>query len=140
MDRLHNDSGGLIDITKVAKVGYHGEKISSTSIRERLLTGNVEEIPHLLGSLYKIKCDWDGRSLTSHPYYTLPAPGQYAITLENAKCSIQTDVKVIDTFSGLSLKLTKEIPPLNKGEVSIVWHHRIVENNVNTYNNKALIS
>ena len=53
MDRLSNDSGKLIDVTKVEKVGFQGEKISSTRIRERLLTGNVEELPHLLGSSMK---------------------------------------------------------------------------------------
>ncbi len=51
MDRLYNDSGKLIDVTKVEKVGYQGEKISSTCIRERLLAGNVEELPHFLGNL-----------------------------------------------------------------------------------------
>ena len=40
MDRLKNDSGGVVDVTKVEKVEYHGEKISSTCIRERLLNGS----------------------------------------------------------------------------------------------------
>ena len=34
MDRLKNDSGGLIEVTKVEKVECQGEKISSTCIQK----------------------------------------------------------------------------------------------------------
>lgn len=36
---LKQDSGGLIDVTKVAKLELRGEKISSTCIREQLVNG-----------------------------------------------------------------------------------------------------
>ena len=59
-----------------------GEKISSTCIRERLLNGKVEELPDFLGHSYEIKCEWDGVSFNLYPYYTLPAPGRYEVTLK----------------------------------------------------------
>ena len=40
MDRLQNDSGGFLEVTKVPKVECQGEKISSTSLREKLAKGN----------------------------------------------------------------------------------------------------
>jgi riboflavin kinase/FMN adenylyltransferase len=140
MDRLNCDSEGLINITKVEKVGYHGEKISSTSIRERLLTGNVEELPHFLGHFYEVKCDWDGEILKPHSYYTLPAPGRYAVILKNEKCTINTEVIVIEKQVGPFLQCMTEIPPSLNGELSIVWHRLIVEDNVQTYEEKILIS
>ncbi|MCQ6281591.1 FAD synthetase family protein [Bacillus sp. EB600] len=140
MDRLNRDSEGRINITNLGKVGYHGEKISSTSIRERLLTGNVEELPHFLGHYYEVKCDWDGEILKPHPYYTLPAPGRYAVTVKNETCAKDTEVIVIQTQVGPSLKCTTEIPPNLKGRLSIVWYRHIVEDNVQHYNEKILIS
>ena len=41
MDRLKADSGGLLEVTKVSKVECRGEKISSTSLREKLAQGKV---------------------------------------------------------------------------------------------------
>jgi riboflavin kinase/FMN adenylyltransferase len=140
MDRLNRDSEGHINVTKVEKVGYHGEKISSTSIRERLLTGNVEDLPHFLGHYYEVKCDLDGGILKPHPSYTLPAPGCYAVTIKNEKRAKNTEVIVIQTQVGPSLKCMTEIPPNLKGSLSIVWNRRIVGDNVQHYNEKILIS
>ncbi|MCQ6279051.1 FAD synthetase family protein [Bacillus sp. EB600] len=140
MDRLNSDSGGLIDVTKVAKVGYKGEKISSTCIRERLLTGNVEELPHFLGNFYEVQCDWDGEKLKPLPYYTLPAPGSYAVTLKNETQSIKTEVTIEETPIGPSLKCTTAIQPFIKGKLSIVWQRHLEEGNAKTYKEKTLIS
>ena len=70
LDRLKNDSGGIIEVTKVEKVECQGEKISSTCIRERLVKGLVEEIPHFLGRPYEVKGNWDGFSIKLESYYT----------------------------------------------------------------------
>ncbi|MBV7507813.1 FAD synthetase family protein [Bacillus sp. sid0103] len=127
MDRLQEDSGGLIEVTKVAKVEYCGEKISSTCIRERLLTGNVEDLPEVLGRSYEVKCDWDGYVLNPRPYFTLPAPGRYAVTLKKEAVFMKAEVMVVAKTDGLSLSCMTEVPSLMKGELSIVWHHRIRE-------------
>jgi cytidyltransferase-like protein len=124
MNRLNSDSGGRIDVTKVGKVECQGEKISSTCIRERLLKGNVEELPHYLGRPYKVECDWDGELLTLHPNYTLPACGRYAVTLKNEIRSMQTEVIVQE---GQFLTCMADIPSLMAGRLSIMWHRRIRE-------------
>jgi cytidyltransferase-like protein len=140
MDRLYNHSGKLIEVTKVEKVGYQGEKISSTRIRERLLTGNVKELPDLLGSFYEVKCNWDGAELIPQPYYTLPASGRYAVMLKNEESSIKTELIVVESSGGSSLKCMTKIPSLLKGRLSIVWLDRVVENKIKTYDGKTLIS
>jgi riboflavin kinase/FMN adenylyltransferase len=140
MDRLQHDSGGLIDVTKVEKVDYQGEKVSSTCIRERLLAGKVEELPHFLGSFYEIKCDWDGEVLKPHPYYTLPAPGRYAITLKKDMKMIKTEVIVTDNKASLPLTCTTEIPPFMKEGLSIIWNRCMEKYHVERYSNNTLVS
>lgn len=140
MDRLYQDSGKLIDATKVEKVGYKGEKISSTSIRERLLAGNVEELPHFLGKYYEILCDYDGRTFKPYPYYTLPAPGRYKVTLKNEASSIHTEVMILKSQSGPILTCITEIPPLINRKVTIVWERLLKEEHVHSIDEKILIS
>jgi cytidyltransferase-like protein len=123
LERLKNDSGGIIDVTKVKKVACRGEKISSTSIRERLAAGNVEELPDFLGCSYEVEGMWDGQSFKLNPYYTLPASGKYAVTINRGNISKYTDV-IVD---GKTLKPVSELPLYIFGELSIVWHQRISE-------------
>ncbi|MFJ5760937.1 adenylyltransferase/cytidyltransferase family protein [Neobacillus sp. NPDC093182] len=123
LDRLQGDSGGSIEVTKVEKVACRGEKISSTSIRERLAAGNVEELPDFLGCFYEIAGMWDGQSFKLNPYYTLPAPGKYAVTINIRNLSKRTEVIVEEN----SLKPVSELPLYLFGELSIVWHKRISE-------------
>ncbi|MGE7762170.1 adenylyltransferase/cytidyltransferase family protein [Peribacillus sp. NPDC097895] len=137
MDRLKDDSGGIIDVTKVAKVEYRGEKISSTYIRKKLLEGEVEELFRLFGHFYEVKCVWDGVLLKTYPYYTLPAPGRYDVTLKNEMGSMKTEVIVMEKQKGL--KCVIQIPSFMEGRLSIVWHRHIQEENVQTQDEKILI-
>lgn len=128
MDRLKSDSRGFIEVTKVEKIECCGEKVSSTCIRERLLDGKVEEIPEFLGRPYEVECDWDGIfSFKTYPYYTLPAPGRYVVTIKNERQSFETIVKVVDNQGNLSLTCSEKILTFIKGKVSIIWKQRIPE-------------
>ncbi|MCQ6282283.1 FAD synthetase family protein [Bacillus sp. EB600] len=130
MDRLKNDSGGLIDVTKVEKLELQGEKISSTCIREKLLKGKVDELPSLLGHPYKVECEWNGNTLKHKPYYTLPAPGCYEVTLKNKIGSFKTKVTVLEIGEGHALKCMTEIPKYMAGSLSIVWYRRLKEKHI----------
>ncbi|MFB3163988.1 FAD synthetase family protein [Neobacillus sp. 179-J 1A1 HS] len=123
LDRLQKDSGGIIDVTKVEKVACRGEKISSTSIRERLAAGNVEDLPDFLGCYYEIEGMWDGQSFKLNPYYTLPAPGKYVVTFNIGNLSKFTEVIVEEK----QLKPVLELPLYMIGELSIVWHQKITQ-------------
>ncbi|MGE8081694.1 adenylyltransferase/cytidyltransferase family protein [Peribacillus loiseleuriae] len=124
MKRLHDDSNGLIQVTKVEKVEFAGEKISSSLIREKLHEGNVEELSNLLGHSYEVKCDWGGSSLIPHPYYTLPAQGNYYVSIKNEFGSIGTVVEVFDDNGVQSLRC-EGLSPLKKGKCSVIWHHHL---------------
>ncbi|MDQ0257128.1 riboflavin kinase/FMN adenylyltransferase [Evansella vedderi] len=94
MDRIRNDSGNALEVSKVAKVECKGEKISSTCIREKLLTGNINDLPSFLGRLYEVECCYDGKSLHLKPYYTLPASGRYIVTFHTRFLSKEGEVIV----------------------------------------------
>lgn len=124
LERLTSDSGGIIDVTKVEKVMCRGEKISSTSIRERLSAGNVEELPDFLGRCYEVECKWDGQSFNLNPYYTLPAPGYYTVTINKGNLSKRAEVMVVEGDEGKLLKPVTELQSYLVGEINVVWHHR----------------
>ncbi|KKK39138.1 hypothetical protein WQ57_05020 [Mesobacillus campisalis] len=124
MDRLKADSGGLVDVTKVPKVECRGEKISSTCIRERLLKGKVDEMPDFLGREYEVDCEYDGVTLKSKPFYTLPAPGIYDVTLTGTMKTQHAEVKVTEQKEMI---LLKPLSKPKKGWLTIQWHRRIGE-------------
>lgn len=123
LDRLKEDSGGIIEVTKVVKVECKGEKISSTCIRERLVKGLVDEIPHFLGRPYEVKGNWDGISINHDSCYTLPAPGRYRVTVKKGLFSFVTELKVNE-----NAVIQGKLPVYMKGTISILWHCQITEN------------
>jgi cytidyltransferase-like protein len=128
LERLKRDSGGIIDVTKVEKVMCRGEKISSTSIRERLTAGNVEELSDFLGRCYEVECKWDGQSFNLKPYYTLPAPGYYTVTINKGNLSKRAEVMVAEGNQGKLLKPVTELQSYLIGEINVVWHNRNASN------------
>ena len=132
-NRLKRDSGGQIEATQVKKVECEGVKVSSTCIREMLLQGKVEQLPAFLGRPYEVKCEWDGFSLNLSSYYSLPAPGRYLVTLKKGMQSIPSEMIVMEDKGGHLLKSMIKIPLFMKGKISIVWHRRILEENVQTH-------
>lgn len=127
MDRLREDSDGVLEVTKVDKVECHGEKISSTCIREKLAKGNVEELPSLLERPYQVACEWEGTSLKVKPYYTLPAPGRYLVTIKRGYQSLVMEVKVSYEKELIPSTGVSELLANCNGEISIIWHKRVVD-------------
>lgn len=130
MDRLQRDSGGLLDVTKVEKVEFRGEKISSTCIREKLLTGKVKELPDFLGRPYVVKCVRDGNFLNTCPYYTVPAPGKYEVTVKGMAETQIIELQVTDEKELIPITLLEGLTPDNDGLLSIIWQQKIEEDRV----------
>ncbi|MEH7744865.1 FAD synthetase family protein [Neobacillus drentensis] len=127
MDRLKYDSGGILDVTKVSKVEYQGEKISSTCIREKLACGNVDELSAFLGRPYEVTCEWDGKALKVRPHYTLPAPGRYVVTVRGLFHSQVLEMEVTKEKELLPQKSDSELGANQNGNLSIIWHEQIPE-------------
>ncbi|WP_338472339.1 FAD synthetase family protein [Niallia sp. XMNu-256] len=125
MDRLKDDSGGLLEVTKVSKVECRGEKISSTSLREKLAQGKVEEVSKLLGRPYEVECEWNGASLKVQPYYTLPRPGRYAITIKGDPSNQEVEVIVNEQKRLIPLNRMTTFLTSYRGPLTIKWHQQI---------------
>lgn len=112
---LYEHGKGKLDVSVVPKVDLYGEKISSTRIRELLQKGEIELITKLLGKPYEV--EWsqsDGLS----PYYTLPTPGYYEVTIRSNGSSQEGIVEVIDNQT-----IYFDIP-INE-VCTILWHRKI---------------
>jgi riboflavin kinase/FMN adenylyltransferase len=69
---------GHFQVSVVELMGYGGEKISSTRIRQALAKGNISILRKLLGKFYSVNwCPKNGLL----PFYSLPAPGKYEVKL-----------------------------------------------------------
>ena len=103
-----------------------------------LLQGRVEELPKYLGRLYEIECEWKDHSIKTLPFYLLPAPGRYLVTLKKGKNLDETEVIVKEGKEGRSPQFITEISIRYKGNLSIIWNQccsfePILENKQLTY-------
>ncbi|MGG3451677.1 FAD synthetase family protein [Domibacillus aminovorans] len=87
MDRIKEDSKGLIEGIKVEKVEFGGEKISSTLIRKLISSGKMDIVHRYLGEHYhiqgKIFSTKNSVEVVASPYYLLPPPGVYEVSITN---------------------------------------------------------
>ncbi len=125
IDRLKDDSNGSIDVTKVSKVDYQGEKISSTWVRQMLLSGDIEDLPNILGRSYELACKWDGAALQPLPYYTVPAAGCYSVTIHTGYGAVQANVVVSENRDAVYPREPLGPDHLGTNYVTIAWHYRV---------------
>lgn len=122
LEQIEQDSGGEITITKVECIDYQDEKISSSAIRQRLLSADVHEIPNFLGKYYTTKALWDGHEFHQLEKTMLPSVGIYAVELEFSNSLIKTYISINGTSQRL---LTKSHLYLPKGVFAIHWLQHI---------------
>jgi riboflavin kinase/FMN adenylyltransferase len=124
LDVLKRDFSSLIDVTKVPKVEFQGEKISSTLIREKLLNGDVADLPDYLGNYYEMECDWDGIHLRPRPYFTIPAHGRYDVNINHNGKLIPAGIMVVEENGHTFLHFETNIDKSVRGKISIIWRER----------------
>ena len=114
IDTIHNDSNKKLGVTKVEKIALYGDKISSTGIRLKLKKGQIEAVTALLGRPYEVKYDMLSGVA---PYYTLPEPGRYYVTVLTDRRAISQAIDVLDCqFIKFSYDFTSTA-------CTIVFHH-----------------
>jgi riboflavin kinase/FMN adenylyltransferase len=122
LNQITDDSDGDITVTKVECLDYKGEKISSTAIRQRLLSANVHEIHHFLGKDYTVKANWNGHKFQQIEKTMLPATGIYEVELEFLNHRLKT-VIFIDELGQIQIIESKV--NLLKGFTIIHWLKRV---------------
>ncbi|KMY50278.1 FAD synthetase family protein [Peribacillus loiseleuriae] len=129
MDRIKEDSNHVIEGIKVKKVEIEGEKISSTLIRNLISTGKMDIIHRYLGEHYQIKgkvfSNNTSVAVVPSPYYLLPPPGVYEVsvlkgdeTYDQVVLVTQDAAKII--FPAHSMRLLE-----NQEEIHISWINRL---------------
>lgn len=115
---LAQHGNGRLEVTVVPKVDLYGEKISSTRIRQLLAQGEIKYITELLGKPYWV--DWDAECGLS-PFYTLPAPGLYEVTIQSDEQKYHGVVTVVNlekiNFENVNIPST--------GHFTITWHREM---------------
>ncbi|WP_223641243.1 adenylyltransferase/cytidyltransferase family protein [Planococcus sp. 4-30] len=118
---LANHGGGQFGVTEVAKVEVCGDKISSTRIREKLATGDIEFLQNMMGEAYTIEwCPENGLL----PHYTLPAAGEYVVTL---KCHDREMTGILQVTADRQINFNR-IGFISDRRMTIKWHKEVEEN------------
>lgn len=118
LHQIPDNSKNQITVTEVQCVDYLGEKISSTAIRQRLLSTDVHAIPHFLGKYYTVKMLWDGNHFKLIEPTMLPNKGIYSVVLEYEHHKIKAIISINE--HGV-LQFMKTFGNLIKGIVKIHW-------------------
>lgn len=118
LHHIPEEADGYITVTEVACIHYKNEKISSTAIRQRLLSAKVHEIHYFLGENYTVKANWNGHQFQQIEKTILPASGIYEVELDFLDNRVKANV-LIDELGGLHL--FSSIVKLIKGTVTIHW-------------------
>ena len=122
LPQIVTDSAGEITVTEVKCIDYNGEKISSSSIRQRLQFAAVHEIPNFLGDHFSSKVHWDGYNLEQVEKTMLPSAGIYKVVLEMPNNQIRTYISI--DLAGQIQRMERQ-RPLPKGVFSIHWLQRV---------------
>lgn len=125
IDCLSEDSNGKIDVTKVEKVDYHGEKINSTWIRKLISEGEMDKLINILGRYYETEVQWVGECFKIAPYYMLPPAGYYQVIIKAKGKSRKTTVYI--PVSKKEIYLVENIKHhfIMNEKFDIIWSHKI---------------
>lgn len=117
---LRDHGDGQFDVTEVAKVELCGDKVSSTRIRQNLAIGEIEFIQNMMGEPYTIEwCPENGLL----PYYTLPAAGDYVVTV---KCHDREMTGILQVTADRQINFNR-FGFISDRKMTIKWHKELEE-------------
>src|SRR5699024_9069399 len=122
---LEADSGHRITTSEIGKVEYHGEKISSTLIREMILNGRMLKVRQLLGRNYTT-CTKIHRGQVQHQrQYILPQTGYYDVTLRSDFYHHECKVFVDNDNHTISFVDQTILKHFNNKNLEITWKRKV---------------
>jgi riboflavin kinase / FMN adenylyltransferase len=152
MEQLEQDGKGIFEVTTVPEVKYQNKKISSSMIRQLLLSGMVHDVPHYLGDYYSVLCtitnseEEDKEKMTFHARleydYMIPKIGEYVVQIEIGRnyyrgiCNISAKTLHTNMLNGTIIGLNK----INdKQSIKLAFIRRLSDEETSA-NNKKLKS
>jgi len=145
MENLTELAKGRFTQTTVEKLTFNNEKVSSTLIRNHIASGEVDQLPCLLGRYYSIKgivVDGEKRgrkigfptaNIKSNGDYIIPKMGVYAVRLKidakwyNGVCNLGVKPTFHEnkTVPSIEVHLFDFNEDIYSKEVTVEWHKRI---------------
>ncbi|WP_426427596.1 FAD synthetase family protein [Staphylococcus equorum] len=125
MNRLEADSNFKISTSKVEKVVYLNEKISSTRIREAILGGQIYKVRQLIGREYTTRARVVDGYLSLKEYYMLPQDGIYNVTVDTGLKRYETQIYVDNEDQKIKFTQKCLMNKINNFEVAITWKKRV---------------
>lgn len=122
---LEADAGHQLTTSEIGKVECHGEKISSTLIREMILNGRMVKVKQLLGRNYTTCTKIRNGQVQHQRQYILPETGYYDVTLRSDfyhhECKVFVDHDN-HTISFVDHTLLKHF---NNKNLEITWKRKV---------------
>ncbi|CAM4366202.1 FAD synthetase family protein [Lacicoccus alkaliphilus] len=118
---LYDTSGGRITATEIGKVACHGEKVSSTLIREMILAGRMQKVETLMGRPFTTHTRISNGHFQHRPACILPASGYYDVMLES-RCHKRHCTLYVDN-EGNHIGFTDQtlLKHFNNRHIKITW-------------------
>lgn len=135
INSIESDSGGRITASRVEKVSYQGEKISSTRIRSAILNGRISEVEQLMGRKYRTCAEISQGYLSLKPYYMLPQDGIYDVIIDTGTRRYTSQIHVDSRAQKISFTRRCLMDEIDQNEIAITWDRRIA-----TYSDYQLIA
>jgi riboflavin kinase / FMN adenylyltransferase len=122
MEQLEQDGKGIFEVTTVPEVKYKSKKISSSMIRQLLLSGMVHDVPYYLGDYYSVLCmivdlEEEDKKMTFRARleydYMIPKIGKYIVRIEidgnyyRGVCYISDKTLQTNMLDGMVIGLSK---------------------------------
>ena len=125
IDRLAADAGYQLGVSKVEKVEYQKQKISSTRIREAIMAGKVSEVRQLLGRKYTTRAAVSGGRLSLKEHYLLPQDGIYDCLIDTGSKRHRTQIYVDQDAHKISFTKQCLLNEIDQHDIAITWEKRV---------------
>jgi len=139
---MKEDSNDILDVIKVGKMEFEGQKISSTRIRNLILSGKVEQIPYFLGEPYQMEgtvlLNREDMNVHINPYYLLPVSSMYRVTLSNGFDTCKQEALIQNGQLILNLFQKRNVPFAENEVIRIYLEKNLTNAGIKTLNQVQL--
>ncbi|SOC43590.1 FAD synthetase family protein [Salinicoccus kekensis] len=121
---LYETSGRRITATEVGKVECQGEKVSSTLIREMILTGRIQKVETLMGRPFTTHTRISNGYFQHQPAFILPESGYYDVMLESRFHKLNCTLYVDNENNHIGFTDNTLLKHFNNRNIKITWFNK----------------
>lgn len=122
---LYETSGYRVTAEEVGKVAYQGEKVSSTLIRDMILTGRMDKVAELMGRHFTIHTRLSKDLFHHQQAFILPESGYYEVKIESRFHSLNCILYVDNETNHIEFTDKTLLKHFNNRNITITWFKQI---------------